>query len=187
MSKMPGLRAARTVLSHKGLLAVFGFVYVVSQVIIATIVDPLVAQRMVGLQVSGFTATDYLETFRAWDAAGTMPFYRAHLIFDDVHWIWYSIFLCVALALSLDAARLSDRWNIVLIFPLIAGINDWFENGLQHVFLSGTDYQTIIDPLPAISTSASIIKWIFFLGSFLLIGGMLLRRLTLGKIGQPNG
>jgi len=91
------------------------------------------------------------------------------------------------LALSLDAARLSDRWNIVLIFPLIAGINDWFENGLQHVFLSGTDYQTIIDPLPAISTSASIIKWIFFLGSFLLIGGMQLRRLTLGKIGQPNG
>lgn len=182
MIGMPSLRTARTFLAHKGLLAFFGAIYAVSQVIIAVVVDPLVPERMVGLQVTGFAVSDYLTTFAAWTSEGTMPFYHAHLIFDDVHWIWYSIFLSVALALSLEAAKLSDRWNIVLTFPLIAGVNDWFENGLQHVFLSGANYQMIVDPLPAISTTASIIKWIFFLGSFLLIGLIQASRLRL--VGQ---
>ncbi len=174
---MPGLRSMRAVLSHKGLLALFGAIYVVSQVIIATIVDPLVPERMVGLQVTGFTPADYIAVFSAWEGEGVMTFYRAHLIFDDIHWVWYTVFLTVCLALSLDAAKLSDRGNVVLVFPLIAGINDWFENGLQHVFLSAPDFQMIIDPLPAISTTVSIIKWIFFIGSFLLIVLLQLRRL----------
>jgi hypothetical protein len=183
MIEMPSLQSARGFLAHKGLLVLFGTIYLVSQVIIAILVDPLLPERMVGLQVTGFAASDYVATFATWQAEGTMPFYHAHLIFDDVHWIWYSVFLSVALAISLDAARLSDRWNFVLTFPVIAGVNDWFENGLQHVFLSRADYQTIIDPLPAISTTVSIIKWIFFLGSFLLIGWMQARRLRLGKRG----
>lgn len=189
MAGFPSLRSARAFLSHRGLLVLFGGIYVVSQVIIATLVDPLDAERMVGLQVTGFAPADYVATFSAWEAEGIMAFYHAHLIFDDVHWIWYAIFLSVCLALSLDAARLSDRWNVVLLFPLIAGINDWFENGLQHVFLSAPDYQMIIDPLPTISTVASIIKWIFFLGSFLLIAWMQLRRLRLGATGasRANG
>lgn len=176
---MPSLRSARTFLAHKGLLAFFGAIYVVSQIIIVTVLDPLVPERMVALQVTGFAASDYVAMFSAWQAEGKMSFYHAHLIFDDVHWIWYSIFLSVALAVSLDAARLSERWNIVLTFPLIAGVNDWFENGLQHVFLSGADYQMIVDPLPAICTTASIIKWILFLGSFLLIGLIQISRLRL--------
>lgn len=181
MNKMPSLESARAFLSHKGLLLFFGAIYLVSQVIIATIVDPLVPEQMVGLQITGFARADYLATFATWESEGVMAFYHAHLIFDDIHWIWYTMFLSVALALSLDAAQLSDRWNAVLVFPLVAGINDWFENGLQHVFLSGEGYQMVIDPLPAISTTASIIKWIFFLGSFVLIGGIQLSRLGKGK------
>lgn len=177
MAKMPGLRDARRFLSHKGLLVLFGGIYVVSQVIIAVVVDPLVPERMVGLQVTGFTPEAYVAVFSAWEAEGVMAFYHGHLIFDDIHWVWYTIFLSVCLALSLDAARLSDRWNVVLLFPLIAGINDWFENGLQHVFLSAPGYQMIVDPLPAISTTASIVKWIFFIGSFLLIVLFQARRL----------
>jgi len=177
---VPGLRTARSLLSHGGLLLLFGGIYAVSQVIIVTLVNPLVPASMVALQLTGFTPADYMATFSGWQAEGTLPFYHAHLIFDDVHWIWYTIFLSVCLAKSLDAARLSDRWNIVLLFPLIAGINDGFENGLQHVFLSAPDYQMIIAPLPAISTSASITKWIFFVGSFLLIGLIQAHRLPSG-------
>jgi hypothetical protein len=180
MTKLPNLKAVRAFLSHKGMLLLFGAIYVVSQVIIATVVDPLGPERMVGLQVTGFAPADYIATFSAWKAEGVMDFYHTHLIFDDVHWIWYTIFLSVALALSLDAARLPDRWNVILTFPLIAGINDWFENGLQHVFLNADGYPMVIDPLPAISTTASIIKWVFFLGSFLLIAGIQLSRLRRG-------
>ncbi len=184
MTRMLSLRSARTFLSNKSLLALFGAVYLVSQVIIAVIIDPLLTERMVGLQVTGFTPADYRATFAAWEAEGLMPFYHAHLIFDDIHWVWYTIFLSVCLALSLDATHMSERWNIVLVFPLVAGINDWFENGLQHVFLSTPDYQMIIDPLPMISTTASIIKWIFAIGSIILIGALQLRRLSLSNASQ---
>lgn len=87
----------------------------------------------------------------------------------------YAIALSALLALALDAARLSARWNVVLLFPLLAGIQDAVENGLQHVFLSQPGYSTMIDPLPAISTVASTGKWILFVGSFLLIGSLYLR------------
>lgn len=180
MTRLPNLKSVRAFLSHRGALLLFGAIYLVSQFIIATVVGPLVPERMIGLQITGFSPADYIATFSAWKSEGVMDFYHAHFIFDDVHWIWYTIFLGVALAVSLDAARLSDRWNFVLTFPLIAGINDWFENGLQHVFLSADGYQMVMDPLPAISTTASIIKWVFFLGSFLLIAGIQLSRLRRG-------
>jgi hypothetical protein len=172
---MPRLTRARELLAHKGLLALFGSIYLVSQVVIAVLVHPLGTRRMVGLQLSGFSAADYRSTFAAWEAAGTMPFYRAHLIFDDLHWIWYAIALSAFLALALKAARLSAGWNFVLLFPVLAGIQDCIENGLQHVFLSQPGYSAMIDPLPAISTAASIGKWILFIGSFLLIGALYLR------------
>lgn len=169
MSALPSLDVLRGYLADRRLLAIFGGIYLVSQVVIVTIVDPLNGDTMLNLQVTAFTAADYLRTFQGWEAAGTMPFYDAHLIFDDVHWIWYSIALSVFLALGLNAACLSSRWNFVLLFPPLAGILDCIENALQHVFLSAPRYQMLIDPLPAISTSASIGKWIFFLSSFLLI------------------
>lgn len=171
----PGLAGARKHLANRGLLALFGGVYLISQGVIAILVHPLGTDRMVGLQLTGFTAADYLATFGAWETAGSMPFYRAHLIFDDLHWIWYAIALSVLLALGLEAARLSDRWNAVLLLPPLAGIQDCIENGLQHVFLSQPGYAALIDPLPAISTVASIGKWILFIGSFLLIAGLFLR------------
>lgn len=176
MTHMLSLKSVRDFLSHKGLLVLFGGIYFVSQVIIAVTLEPLVTTRMVGLQVTGLTPADYLATFAAWEDEGVMGFYHGHLIFDDIHWVWYTIFLSAALAMSLDATHLSDRWNVVLLFPLIAGVCDWFENGLQHMFLSGGDYQMVIQPLTAISTTASIIKWIFAFAAIFLIAGIQLSR-----------
>ncbi len=177
---MPRLAKARELLAHKGLLALFGSIYLVSQVVIAILVHPLGTQQMVSLQLSGFSAAEYARVFAAWEAKGSMGFYRAHLVFDDLHWIWYAITLSACLALALDTARLPSRWNVVLLFPPLAGIQDCIENGLQHVFLSQPGYVALINPLPAISTAASIGKWILFLGSFLLIGGIHLYAWRLG-------
>ncbi len=69
----------------------FGSVYVVAQLVIAILVHTLGTRRMVELQPTGFSAAEYARAFAAWEAAGTRPFYRAHLIFDDLHWIWYAI------------------------------------------------------------------------------------------------
>ena len=179
------LERLRELLAQKWLLALFGSIFLVSQVVIAIVLHPLGTHTMVGLQVTGFTAEIYRATFAAWEAAGTMPFYHAHFVFDNVHPVWYSIALSVCLALGLDAARLSDRWNIVILFPLVAGILDVIENGLQQVFLSHPQYLTMIDPLPAISTVASIGKWSLALPSIVLIVWFYLRARNLAN--QPAG
>lgn len=162
------LEKARSRLANRWLLALFGGIYVVSQVVIATIVHPLDTKKMVGLQIMGFSAETYKRVFSEWETAGTMPFYRAHLIFDDIHWVWYSIALSCLLAICMNAARAKNRWNIALLLPPLAGLQDCLENTMQHVFLSSPTYVAIIDPLPAISAAASIGKWIMFLASFVL-------------------
>jgi hypothetical protein len=110
VSSPRGLDRARLVLASRWLAAVFGTIYLVSQVVIANVVDRVQREEILALQTTGFTAGDYRATFARWDAAGTMPFYRAHFVFDDLHWAWYAIALGALLALGLDAARLSRRW-----------------------------------------------------------------------------
>jgi len=49
------------------------------------------------------------------------------------------------------------------VLPLAFGLLDFFENQIQHVFLSAPDFSTIVDPLPLISTAASDLKWLLML------------------------
>ena len=98
-----------------------------------------------------------------------MPFYRSHLIFDDIHWIWYSVMLTSLMALAMNAADSPPQRNPLLLMPLIAGLCDALENSMQKVFLSDPNFATVVDPLPLISTIASIIKWSFVMLSLLTI------------------
>jgi hypothetical protein len=79
------------------LLAVFGIAYVVSQLTMVVIIHPLWGLAFLQLQCFGCWATDYVETFATWQSAEVMEFYRAHLIVDDSHRIWYSVFFTAAL------------------------------------------------------------------------------------------
>lgn len=144
----------------KGWLAVTSaIVYLVSQVVIAAQLEHLGALRVFELQVTGFRAADYLQAFSAWQKQGVMPFYRSHLIFDDIHWIWYSVMLTSLMALAMNAADSPPKRNPLLLLPLVAGLCDALENGLQKVFLSDPTFATVVDPLPLLSTIASIVKW----------------------------
>ena len=187
MSPSRGLDRVRERLASGWVLAVFGAIYLVSQVVIANLADRVGPDEILALQTSGFTASDYRATFARWDAAGTMPFYRAHFVFDDLHWLWYALSLGALLALGLDAARLSRRWNPVLVIPFAAGLLDCLENGLQHVFLLQPDYVTVIDPLPAISTVASIVKWLLALSSLVLIVAFFVRAAVQRRLPPPGG
>ncbi|MBI1238633.1 MAG: hypothetical protein GC199_04750 [Alphaproteobacteria bacterium] len=179
------LNHIRRTLASWPLFLLFAGIYVVSQIIIAVLVHPLDSARMVELQVTGYSVADYQRAFAIWQEAGVFAFYRAHLIFDDVHWIWYSLALSSGLALGLNMNGAGERWNWIIICPPLAGIQDWFENGLQHVFLSAPGFQAIIDPLPVISTLASTGKWILFLPSLLgvvllLLAGIFRKRSAKG-------
>jgi hypothetical protein len=116
---------------------------------------------MVKLQTTGVSVGEYLAVFRSWEESGEMAFYRAHFILDDVHWIWYAGLFTTVLCRLFDRHGVGHKYDWVLLLPLGSGLLDWYENQLQHVFLSASDFATIVDPLPLFSTVASDVKWLF--------------------------
>ena len=127
--------------------------------------------------------------FGAWEASGDMAFYRAHFLLDDVHWIWYTMFLTAALCRLFDRFEISSEHNWFLLLPLASGLLDWYENHLQHVFLSSADFATIIDPLPLYSTLASDIKWVLallYLGTTIVLVARLAFGVNRSEPTPPN-
>ena len=160
------------------IIALFASVYVVSQITIIIILGPIV-DAFIKLQVTGTSVADYLSVFGAWEASGDMSFYRAHFILDDVHWIWYAGLFTALLSRLFDRLEVSRAHNWFLLLPLASGLFDWYENRLQHVFLSAADFSTIIHPLPLYSTLASDLKWalslVYIVASLVLAGRLLMK------------
>ena len=140
------------------IIVLFGLAYLISQVTIIIILGPI-EDAMIKLQTTGFSASDYVSVFGAWEASGDMAFYRAHFVLDDVHWIWYTILATAVLSKLFYRFDVPNERNWFLLLPLASGLLDWYENRLQHVFLSSADFSTIVDPLPLYSTLASDLKW----------------------------
>ena len=159
MTDALSLANLRTELGRTWLITLFGIAYAISQITIVVILGPI-EDAMLKLQTTGVSVADYISVFGAWEASGEMAFYGAHFIFDDFHWVFYTIFLTTALCRLFDRFEISSDRNWFLLLPLASGLLDWYENHLQHVFLSSPDFSTIIDPLPLFSTLASDVKWI---------------------------
>jgi len=149
-------------LGRTWIIVLFGLVYLVSQVTILIILGPI-EHSMLNLQLSGFSVAEYVSVFNSWEASGDMAYYRAHFILDDIHWVWYSVLFTALLSWLFERCEIPSERNWFLLLPLASGLLDWYENRLQHVFLSSRDLATIIDPLPLYSTLASDIKWLLAL------------------------
>ena len=179
MADLLSLPNLRRELGRTWLIAVFGVAYAVSQVTIIVILGPI-EDAMIKLQTTGFSASDYTSVFAAWVESGEMAAYRAHFILDDVHWIWYAGLFTALLSWLFERKQVSHRHDWVLLLPLASGLLDWFENRLQHVFLSSPDFATIVDPLPLFSTVASDVKWLFAV-VYILLSLVMLARLGLAR------
>ncbi len=108
-----------------------------------------------------------------------MDFYRAHFILDDIHWIWYAGLFTALLCRLFEHHGVEHKYDWVLLLPLGSGLLDWYENHLQHVFLSAPDFATIVDPLPLFSTIASDVKWLFA-AIYVLLSAVLVGALFVG-------
>jgi hypothetical protein len=101
-------------------------------------------------------------------------------ILDDVHWIWYAGLFTTLLCRLFDRHGVAHKYDWVLLLPLASGLLDCYENHLQHVFLSASDFATIVYPLPLLSTVASDIKWLlsvfYILLTAVLAVGLLRKR-----------
>ena len=180
MANSLSLENLRRQLGRTWIIVLFGLVYLVSQVTIIIILGPI-EDAMIKLQTTGTSGTDYMSVFGAWAASGDMAFYRAHFILDDIHWVWYTIFITALLCRLFDRFQISSERNWFLVLPLASGLLDWYENRLQHIFLSSDDFSTIIDPLPLYSTLASDTKWllalIYFGATLALVGRLIIGNL----------
>ena len=171
MTNSLSLDNLRRELDRTWIIALFGIAYLVSQVTIILILGPI-EDAMLNLQMTGISVADYISVFGAWEASGNMAFYRAHFLLDDFHWVWYTIFFTALLCRLFDRFEISSERNWFLLLPLVSGLLDWYENHLQHIFLSSADFTTIIDPLPLYSTVASDIKWalvLLYLGTAIVL------------------
>jgi hypothetical protein len=162
MNNSLALTNIRVQLGRIWLIALFGIAYIISQTTILLILGPI-NEAMLELQLGGTSAAEYLTVFRDWVTSGDMDFYRAHFILDDPHPIWYAGLFTTLLCWQFERLNVSHKYNWMLLLPLGSGLLDWYENKLQHIFLSTSDFSTIIDPLPLYSTLASDIKWLFSL------------------------
>jgi len=179
MSSTLALTRIRSALANPWLIALFGIAYLVSQVTIIAILGPI-EEAMIKLQTTGFSASDYIEVFGAWQASGEMAIYKSHFILDDPHPIWYTGLFTTLLCWLFERLDISGQHNWLLITPLASGLLDWYENRLQHIFLSTPDFSNIVDPLPMYSTLASDIKWLLAL-VYIVTSIVLLIRLVLSQ------
>lgn len=163
------LSMMRSRLGTKNAVIILSVVYLISQVVIGTILEQIGGPEVMKLQVTGWSAEIYQATFADWQARGLMDYYHAHFIFDDIHWLWYALSLTALLAAVMNRAGKPQSWNILLALPFVAGLCDLLENSIQHVFLVSPAGTTIVDPLPAISTLASITKWGLAFGLIALV------------------
>ncbi|MFV1967623.1 MAG: hypothetical protein ACC628_19515 [Pirellulaceae bacterium] len=154
------LARLRKELSASWVIVVFGGAFLVSQTTLVVLVQRIGGAAFLELQCRAYRASDYLEIFQQWESEGVLSLYRAHLIVDGAHWIWYAVFFAALLARLLELNNVSGCYNFVLVLPLVSGLLDAYENRLQHLFLSDPDFVALIDPLPLFSTIASNLKWL---------------------------
>ena len=164
----------RIVLGRGWLIWLFGIAYLVSQITILVIVEPL-GSSFLELQCFGYSAEKSIEIFRRWEEIGALDAYRAHFTLDDVHWVWYSGLFTVVLCSLFERRKIPHRFNWLLLLPLASGLLDWYENQLQHVFLNSNDFSGVVDPLPLLSTLASVSKWTLAIIYFVLTIALLTR------------
>jgi hypothetical protein len=166
---------AENFISHKSdsnlLIAIFGFIYFVSQVIIGSILHPLGVKDALTLQTT-LSSETFKEIASGWIASGQIGLYYKHFYFDNFHPIWYSIFLSLLIARAFKINNINPKFNFIILTPFVAAICDFFENMMHLYFLS--DLQRATPALVALSGLATNTKW------FLAFSGVAIVSILIG-------
>ncbi len=178
----PPLERARAFLGRRPVILAFGAIYLLSQITIITILDPLGTDEVLRLQTT-FSPETFASIKAGWIDAGLLDSYWRHFLFDFVHPVWYGLFLAALLAGGLDFARASARYDFILLAPFVAGACDFVENCLHVWFL--VDPGMVANPWVAISGAFTNLKWLLFLPCFVAAAALYLRGLAIRRRGAP--
>ena len=138
------------------LIIIFGIIYFTSQFIIGSIIQPLGVGNFLALQIT-LSSDTFKEIASGWIASGQIGIYYKHFYFDNIHPIWYSIFLSLLIARTFKIDGVSPSFNFIILTPFIAGICDLIENAMHLYFLS--DLRRATPALVALSGTATNTKW----------------------------
>ncbi|AJD49025.1 hypothetical protein S7S_13065 [Isoalcanivorax pacificus W11-5] len=148
----------RTLLNLPWLMLVSGIVFIISQTALALTLVPLGEPEILfRVQLLFTTAADYQAQFNAWEAAGVLGAYEAHLILDALHPVWYATFATCVLAVLFSRRGASAAWDRLLPLPMLSGLLDVLENGMQAMFLNHP--AALTDGLVFMSWLCSAGKW----------------------------
>ena len=109
---------------------------------------------------------DYREALRSWGPV-ELDAYWAHLAPDILHPFFYAAVIMLGLAWALEKSQMSQRWNILMWMPWVAGLLDEIEN-VAHICgilaLPDPPYWTF-----AVGNPAAIVKWLIAFSMVLMI------------------
>src|SRR5690606_18817520 len=89
----------RTLFNLPWLLLISGIVFTISHTALMLALTPLGEPDIVfRIQLLFTKAADYQAQFSAWESAGVLGAYKAHLILDALHPVWYGTFGTCVLA-----------------------------------------------------------------------------------------
>ena len=137
-------------------IALFGILYVVSQVTIGSILHKIGTLKALKLQTT-FSSNTFKEIASQWIASGEIETYLRHFRFDNFHPIWYSIFLSLLIARAFKVHHVNPKYHWILLTPFVAALCDFFENAMHLYFLA--DLNRATPELVAMSGTATNIKW----------------------------
>jgi hypothetical protein len=141
------------------LIAIFGILYLASQLKIASIIYPL------GIDFLHLQTTLSDDTFKkivsGWIASGQIDIYYMHFCLDNLHPAWYSIFLSLLTARAFKINDVNPNISFLILMPFLAGICDLTEN-MMHLYFLG-ELVRATPELVAFSGTMTNIKWLLSL------------------------
>lgn len=149
---------------NKKSISLLGTLFIISQLNIARIIQPLGLSDFFNLQIT-FSDTLFLLQINEWKENGLLIFFNKHFIFDFFHPLIYTLFLLFLIQYEL--LKLGKRKKLLFLFPIIAGFSDLVENIFHFLFLQNT--LLIGETTVFISALFSCIKWLFSLISGIII------------------
>ena len=157
---MNAFKRAQTFISRKSdsnrLIALFAVIWLISQITIGWILGPIGSLNVLALQTT-LSSADFKSIVASWIALGQIAAYHAHFFLDNMHPIWYSLFLSLTIARLFKINAINSKFDWMLMTPFVAGACDLFENAMHLYFLA--DLNRATPALVALSGVTSLTKW----------------------------
>lgn len=153
-------------------LLFFGLVFLVSQLSIMVVLEPVGFVHFVQMQTT-LSSARFEALVADMYQRGADGAYVAHFYYDWLHPLWYGGLLAALMARGFERHAVPAARNGLLLLPFVAGLADLAENAL-HLYMV-VDTVHITPSRVALANGAALLKWALVAACVTLAAGLLLR------------